>query len=177
MTTESTRLQHGATPRNLRGASTNPSNSDNLPTHCCCCFWWFSVIEGCFLSRMCNSLINFDCKTQRYRCGHSQQRLLSRVEPNRGVESGELLQRKYSGFREEGPERHSRYMRNRLLQRLALLAALFMVRLGGLGGVVAQKKDELGFEVRTYNGTNNNLDNPLWGSVNITQVKTTITMI
>ena len=59
----------------------------------------------------------------------------------------------------------------RLLRGVVTLGLLLVAAVvDGPGVVTAQETDELGFEARTYNGTNNNLDFPLWGSVNISQV-------
>ena len=57
--------------------------------------------------------------------------------------------------------------------------ALFLVAavVDGPGAVTAQETDDMGFEARTYNGTNNNLDYPLWGSVNISQVRFLIVLL
>ena len=60
----------------------------------------------------------------------------------------------------------------RLLRGVVTLGLLLVAAVvDGPGVVIAQKTDDLGFEARTYNGTNNNLDFPLWGSVNISQVR------
>lgn len=53
---------------------------------------------------------------------------------------------------------------------LSIVIGVFLL-CGEDGGVFAQTTDELGFEARTYDGTENNLLWPLWGSVNITQVR------
>lgn len=56
------------------------------------------------------------------------------------------------------------------------MKALLVVLISGLlfvlqdARVAAQITDALGFEARTYDGTYNNLQRPLWGSVNTTQV-------
>ncbi|CAM9989463.1 unnamed protein product, partial [Ascophyllum nodosum] len=60
----------------------------------------------------------------------------------------------------------------RLLRGVVTLALLLVAAVVDSPGVVtAQETYYLGFEARTYNGTNNNLDYPLWGSVNISQVR------
>lgn len=59
---------------------------------------------------------------------------------------------------------------------LPLRLLLIAVVLDSPDGVIAQETGELDFEVRTYNGTNNNLNYPLWGSVNITQVRAVISV-
>ena len=64
------------------------------------------------------------------------------------------------------------YSLTRLLRGVVTLGLLLVAAVvDGPGVVTAQKTDDLGFEARTYNGTNNNLDHPLWGSVNISQVR------